>query len=129
MMVDGENPNAPRSLRILVVEDEVLIGVLMEDMLLDLGHEIVGPVARLDKALEAARTERMDVVLLDVNLNGETTYAVADALTARNVPFIFVTGLSGANLPAPYSKAPILQKPFQMNDLQMVLDRASKTAA
>ena len=85
---------APRAagLRVLLVEDESMVALLLEDMLAELGHEVVGPVARLDKALEMAQRQALDVALLDVNLNGKEIYPVAEALAAREVPFVFVTG-------------------------------------
>ena len=79
-------------LRVLLVEDESMVALLLEDMLTELHHEVVGPVARLDKALEIAQWQALDVALLDVNLNGEEIYPVAEALAVREIPFVFVTG-------------------------------------
>ncbi len=80
-----------RGLRVLLVEDEGLVALLIEEMLADLGHEVIGPFARLNKAMEAAQREQFDIAILDVNLDGEDTYDMADALAARNIPFIFST--------------------------------------
>lgn len=103
---------APR-LRVLLVEDENLIALLLEDMLAELGHTVVGPVARLGKALEMARGETFDVAILDLNISGGDTYPIAAALAARDIPFVFSTGYSKLSLRAPYRDHPTLQKPFQ----------------
>lgn len=105
-------------LRVLLVEDENLVALLLEDMLAELGHTVVGPVARLDKALETAQREAFDVAILDVNINGEESYPIADALAARGIPFVFSTGYGKKSLRAPYSDRPALQKPFQRHELQ-----------
>jgi CheY-like chemotaxis protein len=114
---------APRAagLRVLLVEDESMVALLLEDMLAELGHEVVGPVARLDKALEMAQRQALDVALLDVNLDGREIYPVAEALAAREIPFVFVTGYGRGALPAPYRDRPTLQKPFRRNELRVLL--------
>jgi len=78
----------------------------------------VGPVARLDEALEMARGDAIDLAILDINLNGEKAYPVAEALAARNIPFVFSTGYGRNSLPAHYRGRPTLQKPFQQDDLR-----------
>jgi CheY-like chemotaxis protein len=107
-------------LRVLLVEDEIMVALLLEDMLAELGHTVVGPVARLDKALEMAREEAFEVAFLDVNLDGEEVYPVAEVLAARGIPFIFVTGYSRPGLRAPYGDRPTLQKPFRRHDLRQL---------
>lgn len=109
-------------LRVLLVEDENLIALLLEDMLVDLGHTVIGPVARLNKALEIAQGEALDVAILDVNINGGDTYPVAEALAARDIPFVFSTGYGKSTLCAPYRDRPILQKPFQQDDLKKLFE-------
>jgi CheY-like chemotaxis protein len=91
---------------------------MLEDLLADLGHTVVGPVARLDKALEMVRQESFDVAILDVNINGGETYPVAEALAARDIPFIFSTGYGLQSLRPPYRDRPTLQKPFDESDLK-----------
>jgi len=119
MMPASEQPGrGATALRVLLVEDENLVALLLEDMLAELGHTVVGPVARLDKALEAAQREAFDVAILDVNINGEAAYPIADALAARGIPFVFSTGYGKTSLRAPYSDRPALQKPFQRHELQ-----------
>ncbi len=115
----SEQPGCRASgLRVLVVEDEDLVALLLEDMLAELGHTVVGPVARLDNALETAQREVFDIAILDVNINGEDAYPIAEALTARDIPFVFSTGYGKGSLRAPYNDRPALQKPFQPHDLQ-----------
>jgi CheY-like chemotaxis protein len=116
-------------LRVLVVEDEALVALLLEDMLAELGHEVIGPVAQLAKALEIARHEELDIAILDVSLNGGNTYSVAEALGARGIPFVFATGYGRAALVEPYTDAPLLQKPFRQSDLQDIFTNARKTDA
>jgi CheY-like chemotaxis protein len=110
-----------KRLRILVVEDEALVALLLEGMLIDLGHSVVGPVARFSKALEMAQREELDVAILDVNIHGQETYAVAEALAARQVPFVFATGYDPKRLREPYRDGPVLQKPYMQSDLQKML--------
>ena len=120
MPSSGENSDrrTPRLLRVLLVEDEIMVALLLEEMLADLGHEVVGPVARLDKAVAMAQQEALDVAILDVNLNGQEVFPVAAALTARGIPFFFVTGYGRSGLRAPYADHPSLQKPFRRQALR-----------
>jgi CheY-like chemotaxis protein len=78
--------------RILVVEDEMLIGMLLEDMLVDLGHEVAAIAPRLKDALAAVDRESFDLAILDVHLHGESAFTVADRLIGKNVPFVLATG-------------------------------------
>jgi CheY-like chemotaxis protein len=115
-------PDAPTAaLRILVVEDELMIRMLLEDMLGELGHTIAVAAARIDEALEAAKSAEFDLAILDVNLNGEPISPVADVLVARGVPFVFATGYGEHGLPAPYRDRPTLKKPFQLEGLEQML--------
>lgn len=107
--------------RILLVEDEMLVSWLLVEMLEDLGCIVVGPAARLDRALQLAADETIDAGVLDLNLNGERSYGVADQLSARNIPFIFSTGYSGDRLLRGYGTFAILQKPYQKQDLGAAL--------
>jgi CheY-like chemotaxis protein len=131
-MSASEQPDAfSCGLRVLLVEDESVVAMLLEDILGELGCEVVGPVAQISKAVEIARHERLDAAILDVNLNGREVYPVADALAARNIPFIFATGYGKDSLRAPYDNRPMLQKPFQQRDVDAAFAevRAMRNAA
>lgn len=112
-------PNAAK--RVLVVEDEMLIGMLLEDMLADLGHTVAAVVPRLKDALVAVEKDNFDLAILDVHLHGESVFPVADALKARGIPFVFATGYGERGLPDNYREQPVLQKPFAKADLERVL--------
>ena len=109
--------------RILVVEDEMIVAMLIEDILMDNGATVVGPAARVNKALDLLGTEAVDAALLDVNLAGENTMPVAEELRRRGIPFAFATGYGAAGLPDGFAGQPLLQKPFQERDLQEVMTR------
>jgi CheY-like chemotaxis protein len=106
--------------RVLVVEDEALIGLLLKDMLEDLGYAIVGPIARYDEALAAARESEFELAILDVNLGGKSGTSIADILAKRGIPFAFATGY-GHQLAKQYSHVPNLQKPFEQDELRRAL--------
>jgi CheY-like chemotaxis protein len=108
-------------MRVLVVEDEAAISLLLEDMLLDFGCEVIGPAARLSAALEAVSRETIDLAILDVNVAGEPIYPVADALAQLSVPFVFSTGYGSAGIKDAYRDRPVLQKPFAQHDLKQKL--------
>jgi len=108
-------------LRILVVEDEAAISLLLEDMLLDFGCEVIGPAARLSAALDAVARERVDLAILDVNVAGEPIYPVAEALAQRSIPFVFSTGYGSAGIRDAFRDRPVLQKPFAQHDLKQKL--------
>jgi len=114
-------PSTTAKRRILVVEDEMLIGMLLEDMLADLGHEVAAVIPRLKDALAAVGRETFDLAILDVHLHGESAFPVADALVAKNIPFVFATGYGERGLPETYRGRPVLQKPFAKDDLERVL--------
>lgn len=109
------------SLRILVVEDEMMIAMLMEDFLEEFGCTIVGPVANIEKALLLIKTETIDGALLDLNLGGNAAYPVADELTRRRIPFIVVSGYGDEELSGGYNGRPRLPKPFRRTDLQYIM--------
>src|SRR6516225_2290712 len=103
--------------RILVVEDEFLVAMLLEDVLEAAGCVVAGPIPRIADALAAVDRETYDAAVLDVNLAGERIDPVADALSRRNIPFMFVTGYSAAAVPGGFAERPRLRKPFRMADL------------
>jgi CheY-like chemotaxis protein len=117
---------APPGKRILVVEDELMIRMLLEDMLGELGYTIAAEAGRMDEALHAAKTADFDLAILDVNLNGEPISPVADALAARGMPFVFATGYGEQGLPPIYRDRPTLKKPFQLEGLKQMLESVMK---
>ncbi|HXV00525.1 MAG TPA: response regulator [Caulobacteraceae bacterium] len=111
--------------RVLLVEDEAMIAMLLEDMLADLGCEVIGPAYAIGHALELARApEAIDVAILDVNVAGAPVFEVADALRARRVPMVFSTGYGEGGLRKQDKGAPILGKPFRAEDLAIALRQA-----
>lgn len=118
-----EGPDLPTALRILIVEDEVLIALDIEDMLLRLKCEVVGPVATIAEALSTiAGSDRIDGAFLDLNLQGETILPVVHLLNERSVPFVIATGYvrRGSDHPALHG-ASRLAKPFGINDVAKAL--------
>lgn len=111
----------PPARRILVVEDEILIGMLLEDMLGDLGYQVAAIASRMEDAVTLARDVEADAAILDVNVNGQEVYPVAEILTGRGIPFVFATGYGERGLPQAYQRRPTLQKPFQQETLQRQL--------
>ena len=113
------------SLRILVVEDETMVALLMEDLLTDLGHEVAATAARLPEALDFAHNAQIDFAILDVNLAGAASFPVADVLAERGVPHVFATGYGSAGIEPPYSERIILHKPVRIAELSRAIEAAS----
>ena len=111
----------PGSARLLVVEDEYLIRMLVEDMLADLGYDVAAAVGTIAEASEQASKGDFQAAILDVNLDGHEIYPVADILTKRGVPVLFVTGYGERSLAPPYQDHPALPKPFQAEQLKAAL--------
>lgn len=114
--------------RVLVVEDEYLIRMLLEDMLADLGYCIAAAVGTVAEATDLAANGQFNVAILDVNLDGQEIYPVAEILAKRGLPFIFVTGYGKGSLSEPYIGRPALQKPFQAEQLKTALAGLLATA-
>lgn len=110
--------------RVLVVEDEMLVAMLLEEMLADLGFEVVGPAMRLERALKMAQEENFDLAILDVNLANEQSFPVARLLRERGIPFIFATGYGSRGLEKEFDGSVVLQKPFEAHQLQHATKRA-----
>ena len=111
-------------LRVLLVEDEGGVALLLEDMLEDLGCRIAASVARLSRAVAAVQAEPPDLAVLDVNVAGETSFAFARALMDRGIPVIFSTGYGNGGLPADLRDRPVLTKPFTQADLNEAITAA-----
>jgi PAS domain S-box-containing protein len=106
--------------RILLVEDEILVAMMMRDILIELGFAVIGPFSRLSEAMVAAVHDEIDAGIIDVNLGGEFVYPVADVLAARKIPFVFVTGYGVESIDGRFGYVPIVKKPVQRQVLQAI---------
>ena len=122
-------PASERKHRILVVEDEAMISMLLEDMVLDCGGELVGPVARFDDALELAHKAEFGVAVLDLNLHGTLSYPIAEVIRERGIPVIFATGYGADGLLDSFRDCPTLQKPFSQQDFAETIAAACREDA
>jgi CheY-like chemotaxis protein len=106
--------------RVLLVEDEVLVGIMMRNALSEFGFQVIGPLNSMAEATAAVRNEDFQAAILDVNLKGELIYPLADMIAARGVPFVFVTGYGAESVERRFSDVPILQKPIELDRLQSI---------
>lgn len=113
--------STPAKRRILIVEDEPLVAMQLEDMLAELGHEVAGSCARLEEAVATARTIACDVAVLDINLSGQKSFPVAEALKIRGLPFFFATGYGVSVLPPDLAGTQVLHKPYSLAALEAAL--------
>ncbi|RDS78942.1 response regulator [Dyella monticola] len=104
--------------RVLVVEDEMTVVLVIEETLLDLGIQVVGPVARVDTALSLAKESAIDAAILDINIRGGNSYGVADILAERRIPFLFCSGYSDVAVEERHRDRPRLAKPYSLRELQ-----------
>ncbi len=104
-------------LRVLVVEDEAMISMMVEDQLDELGCVVVGPAASIEEALTTINSNEIDVAVLDVNLHGKHSYPVAEALARRGTRYLFTTGYGHLGLATEFKDSAVLQKPFKMDAL------------
>jgi CheY-like chemotaxis protein len=111
------------SLRVLVVEDEAMVAMLIEDLLEDMGHDVGAVVSRMQDAMDVAQNGTFDLAILDVNLDGQPSYPIAEILKGRGVPFAFATGYGAKGLEPAFSGTPTLAKPFARADLQKLLSQ------
>jgi two-component sensor histidine kinase len=114
-------PAAERAARLLLVEDEELVGMMLRDMLIGLGYSVIGPYTRIAEAMQAVSGESFHAAILDINVNGELVYDLADAIAARDIPFLFVTGYGAEAVVERFRHMPVLQKPIDRASLQRVL--------
>jgi CheY-like chemotaxis protein len=104
--------------RVLVVEDEALVGIMIQECMTELGFQIVGPVCTASDALAAAKDGDFDAAILDINLGDGMVYQVAEILARRHVPFVFVTGYDADSVDSRFREIPVLQKPVEREMLQ-----------
>jgi CheY-like chemotaxis protein len=109
-------------LRILVVEDEVLIAEMVKVMLDDLGCQCLGPITDLAVALVAARTEAFDAAILNLVIGGKNAYAVAEVVAERGIPFAFASGVPRASIDPRWQDRPYLAKPYVVADISRWLE-------
>ena len=118
--------NPLQGLRMLVVEDEAMIAMLVEDMLAELGCTVIDIAGTVEQGLRLAEPGKtsIDAAILDVNIGGEKVFPVADALAAHGVPFVFATGYGSAGIDARYENRPVIAKPFRRETLEKSLASA-----
>ena len=118
-------PSAAAGLKVLVVEDEAIVAMLLEQMLEELDCQVAGVVGQLSQAIETARSVDADVAILDLNLSGQRVDPVAAILAERNIPFIFASGYGEDGLAPEWRGRPVLPKPFRLDQLREALERAA----
>ena len=132
---ESEGPHSPqtwrargsdvlRNARVLVVEDEVLVAALLEDRLEAMGCHVVGPATAIEDALELLKTEEIDAAVLDVNIGGQKVFPVADALAAKDIPFLFATAYGAAGVADRHNRRAVLDKPYHERALEHALRSA-----
>lgn len=126
-MTDDTTQPSLEGRRILVVEDGSLAAETLRMLLEDEGVQVVGPVSNVAAGSVAAADEDIDCALLDVNLDGDPVFPIAELLASRSIPFIFSTGYVRSQLPAAYAERPILEKPYDLEELRAALLKAMKT--
>jgi len=108
--------------RVLLVEDEAMLRMLLEDMVEDLGYELAGSAGSIEEARTLIETmPGIEVAIVDVNLGGEASFPVAEALRARQVPFLFSTGYGADGIPGDFRDVPLLGKPYRRDDIHSAL--------
>ena len=115
--------------RVLLVEDEALVAMMIQDTLAEFGFQVVGPVSTASGALAAARESHFDAAVLDINLGDGLVYTVAEILEKRGVPFVFVTGYDADSVDSRFSGVPVLQKPIERDMLQRIFLPSADRAA
>lgn len=110
--------------RVLLVEDEALVALLLEDMLEELGCVLAGTAATVDDGLRHAESVDADVALLDINLGGYEIFPVAERLSRRGIPLVFSSGYDADSLPEKWRTRPLVRKPCLLSDLEEALETA-----
>ena len=111
--------------RVLVVEDETTVAMLIEDMVSELAYEVAAVVPRLEDAMRLLDSEMFDLALLDVHLNGKTVFGFAEELQDREIPFLFATAYGPKSIPAKFQDRVVLRKPFGPVELRHALMQLS----
>jgi CheY-like chemotaxis protein len=114
--------------RLLVVEDEMTVAMLIEDMANELSYEISAVVPRLEDAMRLADSDDFDIAMLDVHLNGKTVFPFAEVLDRRGVPYLFATAYGGRGIPEKFRDHLVLEKPFGPLELGRALMRLTGRA-
>ena len=109
--------------RVLIVEDEGLIAMLLEELMGRMGYEVVAISATLEEALERARIVSVDFAMLDINLNGKESLPVAAVLRGRGIPFLFATGYGDSASAGEFADVLVIEKPFSRDALRVALDK------
>jgi DNA-binding NtrC family response regulator len=122
--MEGMNTKIMEGLSVLILEDEFLLACSLEEHLRSLGSLVVGPFSTLAAATEASRRESFDVAILDINVNREMVYPLADELLGRKMPFVFLTGYGSMSLPERFRDLPHVAKPYETNRLIAEIERA-----
>lgn len=111
-----------KGLRVLLVEDQMIVAMQVEDVLREAGCEVIGPAGTLHTAMTLAQSEALDAAVLDINLDGEKTFPLAEQLQRRNIPFILATGYGESVLPQKWRDLPRLSKPFRGEQLTRLME-------
>src|SRR5580704_9542505 len=125
----NSEPQNAAGRRILVVEDEPMIRMLLDGMLEDLGYTMAAEAGGIDEAMAAAKQGEFDAAILDVNLNGQPITPVVEILIQRGLPFVFATGYGQRGVPEASRTTVTLQKPFQLDALEQALKAITPNAA
>jgi two-component sensor histidine kinase/DNA-binding response OmpR family regulator len=114
--------------RVLLVEDEALVAMMVQECLADFGYQVIGPISTATEAAARAKDGNFEAAVLDINLGDGAVYPIADMLMARGVPFVFVTGYDAESVDARFRNVPVLQKPIERDMLQRIFVVAAKAA-
>src|SRR5947209_47684 len=112
--------------RVMIVEDEALVALVLADQLTELGLSVVGPCSSVSEAKAVADKGDFEAAILDVNLGGELVYPVAELLSSRGIPFVFVTGYGRESIDGRFADAPVLEKPVEMGSLEDIFGRSEE---
>jgi CheY-like chemotaxis protein len=123
IMTKEQGADGRRSIRILIVEDEWFVAMMLQDMLAELGHRVVAIASRLKEGMVMAEKGDFDFAILDVSLNGEMSHSIAEILDRKGLPYVFATGYSALGIKASRLQlsGPLVLKPYGLEDLRRIL--------